>query len=332
MPEQSNGGSARPPPGSEAWSSFEASRAASSRAGSTPRCAPSARSADRPTSWPAPEGAFVEDVDGRRLLDYVQSWGASILGHAHPAVLEAIGRAAARGTTYGAPTEGEVRLAEEITVSVPGCEQVRFVSSGTEATMTAIRLARGVTGRDRVVKFAGCYHGHSDALLAGGGSGVATLGLPDSAGVPEGAVSATVVAPYNKRARDRRLGGLRDRRAGGGEHGPRRARSRASSKGCAPPATAAGALLVFDEVITGFRVGQARRGRSARRAAGPVLLRQGDRRRPAPGGARRPARAHVATGPARARLPGRHVVGQPARDRGRPGGAGPPRRAAPTAS
>jgi len=143
-------------------------------------------------------GAYVEDVDGRRLLDYVQSWGASILGHAHPAVLEAIVAAAARGTTYGAPTEGEVRLAEAITEAVPGCEQVRFVSSGTEAAMTVVRLARGATGRERVVKFAGCYHGHSDGLLAGGGSGVATLGLPDSAGVPASAVAATVVAPFNK--------------------------------------------------------------------------------------------------------------------------------------
>ena len=115
-----------------------------------------------------------------------------------PAVLEAIAAAAARGTTYGAPTEGEVRLAEAITEAVPGCEQVRLVSSGTEAAMTVVRLARGATGRDRVVKFAGCYHGHSDALLAGGGSGVATLGLPDSAGVPASAVSATVVAPYNE--------------------------------------------------------------------------------------------------------------------------------------
>ena len=144
------------------------------------------------------EGAFVEDVDGRRLLDYVQSWGASLLGHAHPAVLEAIAKAAARGTTYGAPTEGEVRLAEAITEAVPGCDQVRLVSSGTEAAMTVVRLARAATGRDRVVKFAGCYHGHSDALLAGGGSGVATLGLPDSAGVPQSAVSATLVAPYNE--------------------------------------------------------------------------------------------------------------------------------------
>ncbi|MBO0894906.1 MAG: aminotransferase class III-fold pyridoxal phosphate-dependent enzyme, partial [Acidimicrobiales bacterium] len=126
------------------------------------------------------EGAYVFDADGRRYLDYVQSWGASILGHAHPAVVEAIRQAAGRGTTYGAPTEGEVLLAEAICARVPGCEQVRLVSSGTEATMSALRLARGATGRPRVVKFDGCYHGHADGLLAGAGSGVATLGLPGS--------------------------------------------------------------------------------------------------------------------------------------------------------
>jgi glutamate-1-semialdehyde 2,1-aminomutase len=202
------------------------------------------------------EGAYVEDADGRRLLDYVQSWGASILGHAHPAVLEAIAEAAARGTTYGAPTEGEVRLAEVITAAVPGCEQVRLVSSGTEAAMTVIRLARGATGRDKVVKFAGCYHGHSDALLAGGGSGVATLGLPGSAGVPAGAVAATLVAPYNK------VPEIDDSVA------CVIVEPVAANMGLVTPAPGfleglraacdrAGALLVFDEVITGFRVGRA---------------------------------------------------------------------------
>jgi glutamate-1-semialdehyde 2,1-aminomutase len=202
------------------------------------------------------KGAFVEDVDGRQLLDYVQSWGASILGHAHPAVLEAIAGAAARGTTYGAPTEGEVRLAEAITEAVPGCEQVRLVSSGTEAAMSAVRLARGATGRDRIVKFAGCYHGHSDALLAGGGSGVATLGLPGSAGVPLGAVSATVVAPYNKVPEiDESVACVIVEPV-------------AANMGLVPPGEGyleglraacdqSGALLVFDEVITGFRVGRA---------------------------------------------------------------------------
>ena len=143
------------------------------------------------------EGCYVWDADGRRYTDYVQSWGASILGHAHRAVIDAVVDAAAAGTSFGAPTEREVLLAEAIRARVPSCERVRLVSSGTEAAMTAIRVARGFTGRERVVKFAGGYHGHADLLLAAGGSGLATLGLPGSAGVPEAAVAATVVAPYN---------------------------------------------------------------------------------------------------------------------------------------
>src|SRR5205814_478858 len=129
------------------------------------------------------EGANVWDVEGRRYTDYVQSWGASILRHAHPAVVEAVKRAVCDGTSFGAPTEREVLLAEAIRARVPSCERVRLVSSGTEATMSAVRVARGFTGRDRIVKFAGCYHGHADHLLAAAGSGVATLGLPGSAGV-----------------------------------------------------------------------------------------------------------------------------------------------------
>ncbi|TMK89369.1 MAG: aminotransferase class III-fold pyridoxal phosphate-dependent enzyme, partial [Actinobacteria bacterium] len=142
------------------------------------------------------EGCYVWDVEGRRYVDYVQSWGASILGHADPRVVEAVRTAAADGTSYGAPTEREVLLAEAIRARVPSCEKVRLVNSGTEAAMSAVRLARGATGRDRVVKFAGCYHGHSDLLLAAGGSGLATLGLPGSAGVPSSAVADTVVVPY----------------------------------------------------------------------------------------------------------------------------------------
>src|SRR5580692_9771869 len=143
------------------------------------------------------EGPYVVDAEGTRYIDLVQSYGAVLLGHADPVVTEAITKAATLGTTFGAPTPGEVMLAEAICSRVPGCEQVRLVSSGTEAAMSAVRLARGATGRDRVVKFAGCYHGHSDSLLAGGGSGVATLGLPGSAGVPGSAVADTIVAPYN---------------------------------------------------------------------------------------------------------------------------------------
>jgi glutamate-1-semialdehyde 2,1-aminomutase len=200
------------------------------------------------------EGAHVWDVEGRRYLDYVQSYGASILGHAAPDVIRAITQAAGRGTTYGAPTAGEVRLAEAICERVDGCEMVRLVSSGTEATMSAVRVARGASGRDRIVVFEGCYHGHSDGLLAGGGSGVATLGLPASAGVPKAAVAETLVVPYNL---------VPDI---GDDVAAVIVEPIAANMGLVPPAPGfleglraacdqAGALLIFDEVITGFRVG-----------------------------------------------------------------------------
>jgi glutamate-1-semialdehyde 2,1-aminomutase len=199
------------------------------------------------------KGATIEDCDGNVYLDYVQSWGASILGHADPHVLEAIARAAANGTTFGAPTEAEVALAEAVVGAVDGCDEVRLVSSGTEATMTAVRLARGATGRPKVVKFAGCYHGHSDGLLAAGGSGVATLGLPGSAGVPASAVADTVVVPYNV------VPDLDDSVAAV------IVEPVAANMGLVAPAEgflaglrqacdAVGALLIFDEVITGFRL------------------------------------------------------------------------------
>ena len=200
------------------------------------------------------EGAHVWDAEGRQLIDLVQSYGAIILGHAHPHVVGAVTAAAADGTSYGAPTAREMKLAEAIRERVPSCEQVRFVNSGTEATMTALRLARGVTGRARVVKFAGNYHGHGDALLASGGSGVATLGLSGSAGVTDAAVSQTVVAPYNV------VPTL------GEDVACVMVEPVAANMGLVPPAPgfleglraacdAAGALLVFDEVITGFRLG-----------------------------------------------------------------------------
>ncbi|MCZ7535797.1 MAG: glutamate-1-semialdehyde 2,1-aminomutase [Acidimicrobiia bacterium] len=209
------------------------------------------------------EGAYVTDTNGRRYCDYVQSWGASILGHAHPVVVEAVQRAAARGTSYGAPTPGEVELAEAIAERVPSVEKVRFVSSGTEAAMTAVRLARGATGRSKVVKFAGCYHGHFDAMLVAAGSGVATLGLPGSAGVTEGAVADTVVVPYNS------VEGIEAAFAADpGGIAAVLVEPVAANMGLVAPAdgylaalrarcSEHGSLLVFDEVITGFRLGPA---------------------------------------------------------------------------
>ncbi len=207
------------------------------------------------------EGPHLYDTTGRRYLDYVQSWGASILGHAHPAVVKAVQEAAAGGTSFGTPTEREVALAEEITQRVPSVDKVRLVNSGTEAAMTAVRLARGVTGRDLIVKFAGGYHGHVDALLAQAGSGVATFGLPGSVGVPEGVVADTLVLPFND-------GAAVD--AAFADHGDRIAavlvEGVPANMGVVPPldgflahlrevCDVHGSLLVLDEVITGFRLG-----------------------------------------------------------------------------
>jgi glutamate-1-semialdehyde 2,1-aminomutase len=214
------------------------------------------------------EGAYVWDVEGRRYLDYVQSYGASILGHAHPRVVEAVRAAAGRGTTYGAPTEGEVLLAEELCRRVDDLEMVRLVSSGTEAAMSAVRLARGATGRSRIVKFAGCYHGHSDALLAAGGSGVADAGLADSAGVTPGAVADTVVVPYGRVPEvgdDVAAVLVEPVAANMGLVAPPEGFLAGLRQAC----DRAGALLCFDEVITGFRLGAG--GASERFGVGPDL-------------------------------------------------------------
>ena len=204
------------------------------------------------------KGAELVDTEGRRYVDYVQSWGASILGHADPLIVDAVQRAAADGTSFGAPTRAEVELAEAICDRVPSVEKVRLVSSGTEAAMTAVRLARGATGRAKILKFAGCYHGHLDALLVAAGSGLATLGIPGSAGVTPGAVADTVVVPYND---------IPAVDAAFLEHDIAAVLVEpiAANMGLVLPATGfldylrnrctgAGALLVFDEVITGFRV------------------------------------------------------------------------------
>lgn len=199
------------------------------------------------------QGAYVWDVEGHRFIDYVQSYGASILGHAHPRVVEAISHAATLGTTFGAPTEGEVVLAELIVERIPGLEQVRLVSSGTEATMSAIRVARGATRRSKLVKFDGNYHGHSDALLAAGGSGLAEQGLVGSDGVTAGAVADTVVVPYNVVPRlddDVAVVIVEPVAANTGLIAP----ADGFLEGLRAECDRVGALLCFDEVITGFRV------------------------------------------------------------------------------
>lgn len=221
-------------------------------------------------------GAYLTDADGNRSIDFVQSWGASLFGHACPEIVDAVVNAAHLGTSFGAPTELEVRLAELIVDALPSVDMVRLVSSGTEAAMSAIRLARGFTGRDVILKFEGCYHGHADSLLAGGsGSGLATFGIPGSPGVTEGAARDTLTVPYND---------LEAVRAAFAERGDAIAavivEPVAANMGVVPPepgfleglreATAEhGALLIFDEVITGFRIGYG--GAQSAFAVGPDL-------------------------------------------------------------
>lgn len=205
-------------------------------------------------------GAKVFDVDGNVYIDYVCSWGPLILGHAHPAVVEAVRAAAGRGTSYGAPTELEVELAKRIVAALPAVEMVRLVNSGTEATMSAIRLARAYTGRAKIVKFEGCYHGHGDAFLIKAGSGALTLGVPSSPGVPASVAGDTITAPYNDLEAVRQIFELEGKRIAAVILEPV-----AGNMGVVPPAadflvglralcSEHGALLIFDEVITGFRV------------------------------------------------------------------------------
>ena len=208
-------------------------------------------------------GAHVTDAEGRNYVDLVGSWGPALLGHAHPEVVAAVQAAAARGLSFGAPTATETLLAKEVRRRVPAAQKVRFVSTGTEATMTAVRLARGATGRDLVVKFAGCYHGHSDGLLAAAGSGLATGGLPGSAGVPAAVAARTIVLPYNDVAALETCFAER-----GAEIAAVITEGAPANMGIVPPApgfnaairrvTAEhGALMILDEVLTGFRVGPA---------------------------------------------------------------------------
>jgi glutamate-1-semialdehyde 2,1-aminomutase len=206
------------------------------------------------------QGAYFWDADGQRYIDYIGSWGPMILGHGHPAVLEAVQKAALEGFSYGAPTEREVEMAEEIVKLVPSIEMVRLVSSGTEATMSVIRLARGVTGRSKIIKFEGCYHGHSDALLVKAGSGLATFGSATSAGVPPEVVQHTLVLEYNHIAQLEEAFALHGKDIAclmiepiAGNMNFVRA-SVPFIKRCRELCTEYGALLVFDEVMTGFRV------------------------------------------------------------------------------
>ena len=206
------------------------------------------------------QGSKIYDVDGNEYIDYVGSWGPLILGHSHPQVVDALKRAIERGTSFGAPTELEITLAKMVSAAMPSMEMLRFVNSGTEATMTALRLARAFTKRDKVIKFAGCYHGHADGLLVKGGSGLATLSIPDSAGVPSGYAENMLVVPYNNVEAVKQIFELYPKQIAAIIVEPIAANmgvvlpQPGFLKGLRQLTHEFGALLIFDEVITGFRV------------------------------------------------------------------------------
>lgn len=214
----------------------------------------------KPVFFERGKGPFLYDVEGRRYIDYVGSWGAMVVGHAHPEVLAAVTAAAEKGLSFGAPTELEIQMARFLCDKVPSLEMVRLVNSGTEATMSAIRLARGVTGRDHIVKFEGCYHGHADSLLVKAGSGALTLGVPSSPGVPQSLAQHTLIVPYNDSEAVRSLFAQRGEEIAGVIVEPV-----AGNMNCVLPlpgflqtlrelCTEYGSILIFDEVMTGFRV------------------------------------------------------------------------------
>ena len=274
------------------------------------------------------EGAYLFDADGQRYVDYVGSWGPMIGGHCHPDVVRAVQETAANGLGFGAPTEIETRMADLLCELVPSLDMVRMVSSGTEATMSAIRLARGFTGRDKIVKFEGCYHGHSDSLLVKAGSGALTLGVPTSPG-RAGRAGGTHHHPRIQQCRPGASAFAEYRRAdcrhycrtGGRQHELHPTGSRVFWKLCARSATDMAAVLIFDEVMTGFRVALGGAQSYYGVTPGSHHARQGGRWRPAGGRLRWQARHHGTDRADRAGVSGRYAVRQPGRDGGRSGHA-----------
>ncbi len=259
------------------------------------------------------EGAYLYDTEGNAYIDYVGSWGPLILGHAHPGVIEAVHAAIDRGLSFGTPTKLETRMAEKIIELVPSIDKVRFVNSGTEATMSAIRLARAFTGRDKVIKFEGCYHGHVDSLLVKAGSGALTLGVPTSPGVPEDFARHTLTLTYNDSEEVKQVCSESEEQVAAIIVEPI-----AGNMNCVPGSREFlqtlrevcdehGIVLIFDEVMTGFRVSPG--GAQSLYGIRPDITTLGKVMRHAGRGIRRPGRYHGSAGPGRARLPGRDIVG-----------------------